>query len=113
MTDDRAKSLIIAYKCSSYKRTCFDHNRYVGSSPSQSGRSKFTLQVLSSEFKLKIHTEVANKPLENDQFSNQTHHEPQRNNQNLIQQKRSKLKHRASNDKYDNIIFYVDNHNQE
>ena len=52
-----------------------------------SRRSKFPVQVSSSEFKLKIHTEVMSKLLENGKFSNKTHHGPQRDNQNLTQQK--------------------------
>ena len=53
MTDDRAKSLIIAYKCSSYKRTCFDQNIYVGPSPS----SQLKIQVPSTSFKFRIQVE--------------------------------------------------------
>ena len=41
-----------------------------------SWRSKFPVKVSSSEFKLKIHTEIVSKQLENCKFSNQTHHEP-------------------------------------
>ena len=43
-----------------------------------SWKSRFPVQVSSFEFKLKIHTKVASKPLENGKFSNQTHHEPQK-----------------------------------
>ena len=45
MTDDREKSLIIAYKCSSYKRTCFDHDRYEGSSPTSQLKIRVPIQV--------------------------------------------------------------------
>ena len=78
-----------------------------------SWKSKFPVQVSSSKFKLKIHTEDASKPLENWKFSNQTHHEPQRINRNLTQQKRSMSEKPSRNDEYDNIIFHVDNQNQE
>ena len=53
MTDDRAKWLVIAYKFSSYKRTCFDNNRYVGSSSS----SQLKIQVPSTSFKFWIQVE--------------------------------------------------------
>ena len=53
MTDDKAKSLIIPYKCSCYKTTCFDHNRYVGSSPS----SQLKMQFPSTSFKFRIQVE--------------------------------------------------------
>ena len=41
-----------------------------------SWRSKFPVQVSSSDFKLNIHTEIASKQLEHCKFSNQTHHKP-------------------------------------
>ena len=83
------------------------------------------VQVSSSEFKLKICTEIASKQLENCKFSNQTHREPHlcketQTEINSAETRRTKfsrndlyLKHRIANAKYDNIIFYVHNHNQE
>ena len=57
MTDDRAKSLIIAYKCRSYKRTRFDHvNRYVDSSTSSQFKIQVPIQVSSTVYQSKIPT---------------------------------------------------------
>ena len=62
MPDDRARWLIIAYEFSGYKRTCFYHiNRYVGSSPSSQSKIEVPVQVWSSKFKSKIHTEIGSK----------------------------------------------------
>ena len=82
MTDDTANSLIIAYKCSSYKRTCFDHDRYEGSSPTSQFKFLVPIQVSCTMYQSKIPTEI----------------ELNRNEKKQIQQKLSKLKHRVAND---------------
>ena len=76
MTDDRAKSLIITYKCSGYKITCFDHDRYVGSTPTSHVKIRVPVQVSRSVFNSKIRVEVAIEHLENCSFYNQTRREP-------------------------------------
>ena len=131
MTDDRAKWLVIAYKFSSYKLTYFEHiYRYVGSqlkiqvsSPSSLSKVQVLIQVWSTVYQSKIRTKIVSKQLENCIFPNQTHHEPYSWKETQTEIKSAEmgrnelsrndiyLQHRISNDKYDCMMFHVDNHN--
>ena len=85
---------MIAYKWSSYKRTIFfDHDRYVGSSPTSQLKIRVRIQVSSTVYQSKIPTEI----------------ELNRKEKKQIQQKRFKLKYRVANNEYDKIIFHVAN----
>ena len=58
MTDDRAQWLVIAYKFSSCKRTYFDYNRYVGSSPSSQLKIQILVQVTNRRFEYQFKLRV-------------------------------------------------------
>ena len=125
MTDDRVKWLVIAYEVSSCKRTCFDHiYRYVGSISSSQSKIQVPVQVSSYESKSKICTEVGINS-QSAYSPTQTHLEMhlRKETQNEINSAGTRitkfsrndpyLKQWVTNDKYDNIIFHVHNHNQE